>query len=122
MLRDMSTVPPGKLMAIASQPARIFPGALDKTTQPEAVYAGTYTGYLGATEGMDDDVAYEATRIVYEHAVKRDFDSWHFIGQNITPEYFPTWSYSEKLMHPGALKYFNDNGIPVNNIQDLLPS
>lgn len=94
---------------------------MDPKTQPEMLYAGSYTGYLGADVRMDDEVVYEATRIVYEHAVKGDFTKWHFVGQNVTPEYFPTWSYSADNMHKAATKYFNDNDIPINNIQDLIP-
>ena len=110
------------LPAFAELPARVFPGAFDTKTQPEAVVVATNPAFLGADEKMDEDIVYEITRIVYEHA--DDFAQWHFMGSNMNKTFLPTYAYIEDVeavMHPGALKYYKDNGIEVRNLADLLP-
>ena len=113
----------GQLLPVfAELSARVYPGGFDTKTQSEALGVSSNPAFLGADEKMDEDIVYEITRIVYEHA--DDFAQWHVMGQNMSKTFLPTYAYfdnPEDVMHPGALKYYKDNGIEVKNIADLLP-
>lgn len=74
-----------------------------------------------ADERVDEDIIYEVTRILYERAGRGDFAVWHAMGSNLNDEFLPTYLFSEELMHPGAVKYYKEQGIKLNNLLDLLP-
>jgi len=120
ILRDLTAIKPGEVFPVCSHgPVTIFPGALDKTTQPEPLNAAFYTIFWGADEAMSDDIVAEVVRIMMKRADQ--FPAWHFMGGNMSKEFLPTWLYSPDLMHEGAKKYFEDEGIEVGNFLDLLP-
>lgn len=97
-------------------PVRIFPGALDKKTQPEEVWGFAIPIFFGADVQMDDDVVYEVTRILYETA--GEFDVWHPQGANLSKAFIPAYL-RQDIVHPGALRYFNEHDIEMVALADL---
>ncbi len=100
-------------------PVRIYAGALDKKTQKEPVYASIDAIYWCVDERMDEAVVREVTRILYANAGK--FTSWHAQGASITKESVPTYVLAAQLMHPVAMKYYQEQGAKVKPLSDILP-
>jgi hypothetical protein len=42
------------------------------------------------------------------------------MGANMTPDFIPTYVRSLDKVHPGALKYYEDNDIEVRDLATLL--
>ncbi|MDB4443844.1 hypothetical protein N9174_00705 [bacterium] len=99
-------------------PGRVPPGTLDPKTQPEEVWATVLPIYFAADVRMSEDVVYETTRILYENAGK--FTQWHAQGESLTKEYIPVYVYDKQWVHPGAMKYYNENNIEVRDLSKLL--
>lgn len=73
---------------------------------------------LVATKDLDEDIVYEVTRILYERAQARAFVPYHAAGAGITEEWVVSSYYSdpaerEAAYHPGALRYYRENGIEL---------
>jgi len=105
----------GRLAGFA---VRIPPGALDKKTQPEELYAQAHSPYWCADERMDEAIVYEVTRVLYESA--GEFSTWHPQGAHLTEDWIPATCLDLKLTHLGAKKYYDDNDIEVVSLVDLL--
>lgn len=100
-------------------PVRLYPGALDRKTQPKELWATIYAIFFAADERMDEAIVYEVTRILNENADK--FTGWHAHGASLTKEFIPTYSKGPEWVHRGALKYYEEKGIKLNPVIDLLP-
>jgi TRAP-type uncharacterized transport system substrate-binding protein len=98
-------------------PIRIRPGALG-STQSEEVWAWANPLYFAADETMDEDIVYEVARVIWESA--GEWDIWHPQGAHMTPEFIPATPFAPADAHPGALKFYGDNGIEVKNIISLI--
>ena len=97
---------------------RVPPGALDPKTQPTELWAGAFPTFFGADERMDEDIVYEVTRVLYESAGK--FATWHPQGAHMTEDWIPTLGTVKKETHLGAQKYYDEHGIEVKYLGDLL--
>lgn len=107
-----------KKMGPMSLPVRIPAGRLDPKTQPKALWAGTYPAFFGADERMDPDIVYEATRIIWE--TRGQWGTWHQLGANINEQFIPTYPYDRKYIHPAAKKFYDDHGIKMKDLTELL--
>jgi TRAP transporter TAXI family solute receptor len=96
----------------------IFPGALG-STQPEAIIGAITPIFIGADERMPDDVVSEVTRIIWERAGQ--FGTWHPMGQNMTKELLATYMYSADLMHPGSVRFYEEEGVELRNLVEVIP-
>jgi len=97
---------------------RIPPGALDPKTQPKELYAASLAPFWAADERMDPDIVYEVTRILYESA--GEFSTWHPQGAHLTKTFIPASPLDLKDTHPGAQKYYDEHGIEVVSLAELL--
>ena len=86
----------------------IPPNGLQGQTEPWVVQGGPITWSCDAE--MPDEVVYEITRIMAENAGK--FQDFHPLGKIITPENMAKLGNEEKV-HPGALKYYQEQGIKI---------
>lgn len=93
------------------------PEAFGSTQSEPMAYVATPV-FWSAGKEMPEEVVYEITRILYQAAESGEFASYHNMGKGITPE-FVTMSYwesdeeKEKYYHPGALKFYKENNIPL---------
>jgi len=101
---------------VAIIPVRVFAGALDKKTQPEVVWAVSIPIFFGADMQMDEDVVYEVTRVLYESA--GEFAVWHPQGANLSKDFIPAYLKLD-LVHPGAVRYFEEHGIKMVPLVEL---
>jgi TRAP-type uncharacterized transport system substrate-binding protein len=100
-------------------PVKVYAGALDPKTQKEEVYASIDSMFWCADERMDEAVVREVTRILYANAGK--FTSWHAQGASITQESVSTYVIGPQQMHPVAKKYYEDQGVKIKPLGDILP-
>jgi len=104
----------------ATLPVRIPAKALDPKTQPKELWAFNDPTFFIADKDMDPDVVFEVTRIIWETPAK-EWAKWHPIGAHMTKEFKPAMP-SLKLYkaHSGARKFYDDNGIKLRDLADLL--
>jgi TRAP-type uncharacterized transport system substrate-binding protein len=100
-------------------PLKIFAGALDPKTQKEDIYATVDAVYWCVDARMDDAVAREVTRILWDNADK--FASWHAQGAGISKESVCTYIISPDRMDPAAKKFYEEQGAKIRPLGDLLP-
>lgn len=62
-------------------------------------------------ESMDEDVAYELTKFMWENRDK--FVPYNAVAKSWLPDTVATWPFGVEGMHPGAVRYFKEAGIPV---------
>ena len=86
----------------------IPPGGYKGQTEPYVVQGGPITWSCDAE--MPEDVVYEITKIMAENSEK--FKDYHPLGRSITPENMAKLT-NENKVHPGALKYYKEKGIPI---------
>ncbi len=87
-------------------------GSLGETqTEPWGTLGAPY-GWAADKE-MPDDVVYEICRIIYENADQ--FADYSPSLAVITQETMAYWGVPEADMHPGALQFFEDNGIELGS-------
>lgn len=101
-------------------PARLPAGVLDPKTQPKALWIYNDPTFFIADEGMDDDVVYEVTRIIWETPAE-EWVKWHPMGAHMNKT-FKAAVPSLKLykVHPGAKKYYDSQGVEIKDLADLL--
>jgi TRAP transporter TAXI family solute receptor len=97
---------------------KIPAGALDTKTQPKDLWGGTYPCFFGADERVDQDIVYEATRIIWE--TRGQWKPWHAMGANVNEQFIPTYLVDMKYVHPGAKRFYDDHGIKLRDLADLL--
>jgi TRAP transporter TAXI family solute receptor len=100
-------------------PVRLPPKTLDPKTQPNEIWLMDDLSFLAADEKMDNKVVYEVTKIIWETAGK--WGTWHPQGAHMTKEFIPAmFVLDRKLVHAGALKFYDDNGIKLKDMAELL--
>jgi len=99
-------------------PVRIPAKSLDPVTQPDTIYGWALPMFFGADERMDPEIVYEVTRIIWKNAGK--FEKWHPQGKHMTKEFIPAMPMKTKFVHPGAKKFYDENGIKLKYLGDLL--
>lgn len=75
------------------------------------VTAGASYGHSNewwADAAMDENIVYEITKLVYEHAA--DFKTYHGLAKLWDPDKLYDTPLPEKLYHPGALKFYREKG------------
>ena len=103
----------------ATVPVKVPAKALDPKTQPKDLWAFGDPVFFFADQNMKPDVVYEVTRIICESAGK--WGSWHPQGNHMTMDFIPATPFSDKnLVHPAAMKYYEEQGIKVIDIADQL--
>lgn len=114
-----------KLLALREKefaiiPVRVPAGALDPKTQPNALWAYDDPTFFMADERMDPDVVYEVTRVIWETPAS-EWAKWHPTGAHMTKEFKPAMP-SLKLYeaHPGAKKFYDERGIALRDMAELL--
>lgn len=104
----------------ATLPVRVPAGSLDPKTQPNDLWAFNDPTFFMADESMDEDVVYEITRIIWETPVE-EWAKWHPTGAHMTKEFKPAVPSLELYKaHPGAKKFYDEHGIKVRDLADLL--
>ncbi|MFQ5826970.1 MAG: TAXI family TRAP transporter solute-binding subunit, partial [Dehalococcoidia bacterium] len=78
--------------------------------QPE-ISAWTHDMGWWADKSMDEEITYELAKIIVENAGK--FGSYHKAGSFMTRENVPRASVPKELFHLGALRYYQEQNIPV---------
>lgn len=86
-------VPPGGMSPMQTAPWRV---------------AGFPIGW-SCDRSMPDHVVYEFTRIMAENIHK--LGDFHVTGKVMTKDLMPKFGYSRELMHPGAVKYYEEQGL-----------
>jgi len=104
---------------VADIKIRIPPGMLDRKTQPNEVWCYSAAIFLGADERMDPDIVHEVTRVIWESAGK--WDTWHAQGKHMTKDFIPASPIDLQFVHPGAKKFYEEHGVKVRKLGDLLP-
>jgi len=99
-------------------PVRVPAGSLGAKNPPNDIWGYSWANFFGADERMDEDIVYEATRIIWE--TRGQWKAWHAMGANITEEFIPTYPYDANLVHPGAKKFYDEKGIKLKDIAKLL--
>jgi TRAP-type uncharacterized transport system substrate-binding protein len=103
--------------------ANVVPAKSLGPNQTEDMAVVSCPVFWAAGKEMPNDVVYEVTRILYGAAKNGDFDKYHMMGKGITPEFLTTsfWDEQEarKNHHPGALKFYDDNGIRLKSFGTL---
>lgn len=88
----------------------IPPGGLPKQTEPWVVQGGPIN--WSCDKEMPDEVVYEIIRIMAKNT--EGFERYHPLGKTITPENMAKLG-DESVVHPGALKYYKEKGIPIGS-------
>jgi len=104
----------------ATLPVRVPAGALDPKTQSKALWAFTDPTYFMADKAMDDDVVYEVTRIIWETPAD-EWTKWNPIGAHFNETFKPAMpSLTLYQPHPGAKKFYDERGIKLKDLAELL--
>ena len=103
----------------ATIPGRLPAGALDKKTQPNALWIYHDPTFFIADERMNEDVVYEITRVIWETPAL-EWAKWHPMGAHMNKTYKPAVP-STKLYkaHPGAKKFYDEQGVKVKDMAEL---
>jgi len=93
------------------------PGSLGET-QDRPITTIPVVATLAATRELDEDIAYELARVLYERAEQQAFVPYHSAGRGVTGEwvvssYYDTPESRERAFHPGALRYYQERGIEL---------
>jgi TRAP transporter TAXI family solute receptor len=100
-------------------PVRVPAGALDPKTQPDVVWADNNATFFSADVKMDPEIVYEATRVIWETAGQ--WGRWHPQGKHMTREFIRAMVVADPtLVHPGAKKFFDERGIKMTDLAELL--
>lgn len=104
----------------AAVPVRVPAGALDPKTQPKTLWANNIPLFFMADERMDQDVVYEVTKVIWETPAE-EWAKWHPTGAHMNEKFKPAMP-SLKLYkaHPGAKKFYDERGIALKDLADLL--
>ncbi len=89
-------------------PSAIPPLTMNKKQTTVWQGYGQTNGWWADAE-MSDEIAYEFTKAIYEHAEK--FIDYHGDGKLMTKKTMSRVGAPEALFHPGALKFYREKGI-----------
>lgn len=104
----------------ATLPVRIPAKVLSPKTQLNDIWAYNDPTYFMADQNMDDDVVYEVTRVIWETPAS-EWAKWHPIGHHMTDTYKAAVpSLKQTRVHPGAKKYYDEKGIEIKDLAELL--
>jgi len=98
----------------AYYPPAVIPGGTYAGVKEDAKMPGIWNSYL-ASKDLSDDLAYQITKIVYEHI--EDLKKVYKDSGQATPE--NTMKYAIAPLHPGAIKFYREKGCKVPD--NLLP-
>ncbi|KHF41606.1 TAXI family TRAP transporter solute-binding subunit [Halalkalibacter okhensis] len=84
-------------------------GMSEQQTEPLNVFANTLMWV--ADKELPDHVAHEIVRIMAENHTR--FGDFHPAGNMVTPENMPKMILPEEEIHPGSLKYYQDNDLSI---------
>ncbi len=119
-LLDLATVRSVRIISLLPG-ERERAGAADPTLRSHTLLAGTYPGQieevatlatpnvLVVRADMPEELAWELTRVLFESLP--ELSQVHPAAGGITPAY--TLENSPIPLHPGALRYFRDLGLPI---------
>jgi len=103
----------------ATLPVRVPAGALGKT-QPNELWAYNDATFFWADESLEEDVVYEITRIIWETPAE-EWAKWHPMGAHMNEKFKPAVPLPKVFKpHPGARKFYEEHGIEIKNLADLL--
>ena len=69
---------------------------------------------------MDNDVVYEVTRVIWETPAE-EWTNWHPTGAHMNEAFKPAMpSLSLYQPHPGAKKFYDEHGIKLKDLAELL--
>jgi TRAP transporter TAXI family solute receptor len=104
----------------ATLPTKVPAGALDPKTQPKALWAYNDPTFFIADERMDPDVVYEVTRVIWETPAE-EWAKWNPMGAHMNKQFIPAMpSLTHYKAHPGAKKFYDEQGIQLKDLADLL--
>jgi len=101
-------------------PAKVPAGALDPKTQQIALWAYNDPTFFIADERMDPKVVYEVTRVIWETPAE-EWAKWNPMGAHMNKKFIPAMpSLTHYKAHPGAEKFYSEQGVKVVDLADLL--
>ena len=104
----------------ATLPVRVPAKALDPVTQPNELWAFDDPTFFMADEKMDPEVVYEVTRIIWDTPAE-ELAKWNPQGAHMNKQFKPAMpSLDLYQAHPGAKKFYQENGIELKDLADLL--
>jgi len=104
----------------ATLPVRVPAGVLDPKRQPTALWAFSDPTFFMADETMDNDVVYGITRIIWETPAE-EWAKWSPMGAHMNKTFKPAMpSLTLYQPHPGAKKFYDEHGIQLKDLADLL--
>ena len=104
----------------ATLPTKVPAGALDPKTQPKALWAYNDPTFFIADERMDPGVVYEVTRVIWETPAE-EWAKWNPMGAHMNHKFIPAMpSLTHYKAHPGAKKFYDEQGIQLKDLADLL--
>ena len=104
----------------ATIPVRVPPGTLDKKTQPKALWVVVDPLFFSVDESMDEDIVYEITRVAWETPAE-EWAKWNPMGAHMNEKFKPAMpSLKYYKAHPGAKKYYDEKGIKLRDLVEVL--
>lgn len=79
--------------------------------QPNALPAIVWRNGFWADKDLDESIAYEICRLMWKHS--EDFKTYHKALGGITKETIPQAAPEEKDFHPGAVKFYKEQGARI---------
>lgn len=104
----------------ATLPVRVPAKSLDSKTQRKEIWAFNDPTFFIADKSMDADIVYEVARVIWITPAD-EWAKWHPIGAHMNKT-FKAAPPSVKLytVHAGAQKYYDEQGIKVQSLSELL--
>jgi uncharacterized protein len=111
------SVPPDDVRAMADK-ARLpvkpctVPAKAIGPKQPEAIQAFTTSLSWWADQEMSEEIVYEITKVIYEHANKFE-EHAGVLGKLVSGKTMAKVGAPEDLFHPGAMRFYREKGMQV---------
>jgi TRAP-type uncharacterized transport system substrate-binding protein len=104
----------------ATLPVRVPAKSLDPKTQPNELWAFNDPTFFIAAKEMDPNIVYEIARVIWETPAS-EWAKWHPIGAHMTKTFKAAPpSTSLYKVHPGAQKYYDEQGVKIVSLAELL--
>jgi TRAP transporter TAXI family solute receptor len=98
-----------KKLGLPWRPGILPAGTVKGIDKDVPVYLSTSSIYV--FRELDEEIVYEVVRLMCEHA--SEFKNYHGKIRDVTPEDFAAVFEGEEMMHPGAVRYFKEQGIKI---------